>query len=222
MSAKALSWSNNGVAGIVVGLVALIILAVSPQAARAESPAQSYVQNLADQVTAILNSKALTEDAKGAQLRDMIDRDLDMERIAKFTLGKYRRSATDSELSEFVPLFKDYALNLFQGDLSKASGDAVQQDKEFKVKVIGAQDLGGDKGTIVTSAIQTDAPDPVKLNWWVIPSGDRQTIIDVQIEGVWLAQSLREQFVALIDQNGGKVSTVIDHLKTLKTQAAAG
>jgi len=49
---------------------------------------------------------------------------------------------------------------------------------------------------------------PVSAEWWVVRTGDDLRIIDVVVDGVSLVLTLRQEFVAVIEQRGGGVSTL--------------
>lgn len=185
----------------------LALLAVWAQPARADAGAEQYVQALADEVYAVLSDKSLDAAGKSAKLRAMVDAKVNVKQIAYFTLGKYRRDATPAELDEFVTVFKEYAIGLYEGRLTEYAGE--------KLTVTGSVDRS-EKEVIVASDIPYPGqPEPFKLNWRVIKGDTGYSIIDVQIEGIWMAQDLREQFASIITQNGGKVAALISHLKSI-------
>jgi phospholipid transport system substrate-binding protein len=199
--------------GLAVMAVAFVALAMVPRAAQAaESQDVAYVHSLAQKVMDIVNDSALSQSQKETRLGTVIDTNLDIVRIAKFTLGKYRRVASSAEMDQFIPLFRKYAVGLYQARLSQYHGGA-----QFKVTSSEARANG--QGTIVHSTVSTgDQPQPYNLEWWVVDIKGQPTIIDVNIEGVWMAQNLRSQFVSVMDQHGGKVSALIDQLKGMIAQ----
>lgn len=214
------SIATRAAQGFALMAVVFAALALSPRPAHA-SQAQDvgYVKSLAEKVMTIVNNDALSQGQKESRLGTVIDTNLDIDRIAKFTLGKYRRIASANEMKQFIPLFRKYAVGLYQTRLSQYHGGA-------KFKVTGSEARGNGQGTIVHSTVSTgDQPQPYNLDWWVVDIKGEPTIIDVNIEGVWMAQNLRSQFVSVMDQHGGKVSALIDQLKGMiaqEQQAPAG
>jgi phospholipid transport system substrate-binding protein len=182
-----------------------ITLTFAAQQARAASDAEAYIQQTGDEASAILNNDSLSDSAKRDAISHMIDTRLDLDRIAKFTLGKYARTATDAEKAEYVPLLKQYVINFYVNNL-------VTYHK-VKVKVTGSTDRGGDQGTIVGSQIFAGADQPVAANWWVVAGKSGPTIFDAQFHGIWIAQNLRSTLVTVMDESGGKVSAGIAKLR---------
>lgn len=191
-----------------------VLFALMPSLARADAAAESYIKTAADEATSILNSKTMSKDAKKAALTKMIDTRLDLDAIAKFTLGKYARVATDAEKAEFAPLLKQYVINFYVNNLVNYS--------DVKFKVTGSVDRPNNQGTIVQSELASGSDEPVDAVWWVRQSSDGPRIFDVQLQGIWVAQSLRSELDSVMGNGGGKVSVGIADLKSKVDAAAAG
>ena len=204
MQALRLSWLNIGLAPLAAVFVALVCLAAGP--ARADKAAEQYVQDRADEVMAIINNSSYSTAKKKAEISDIIDEFIDVERIAMFTLGKYRSQVGDSERDDYVAAFREYLINYYVGQLSQFEG--------VTLKVTGSQD-DARKGTLVSSIAATDNGEPTEIDWQVA-SGT--SIVDVSIAGVSMAQTLREQVVSTIDQNDGQISPAIDLLHQLANE----
>jgi ABC-type transporter MlaC component len=54
---------------------------------------------------------------------------------------------------------------------------------------------------------------PIHVDWQVVRSGDTYKIIDVSVEGVSQTLTLRHEFLAVIDQNGGSIAGLIASLR---------
>ena len=194
-------------------LAVVFLSALMPSLARADSGAETYIKGAADEATAILNSKTMSKDAKKAALTKMIDTRLDLDAVAKFTLGKYARVATDAEKAEFTPLLKQYVINFYVNNLVNYS--------DISFKVTGSIDRPNNQGTIVQSKLAAGRDEPVDAVWWVRQSSsDGLRIFDVQLQGIWVAQSLRSELDSVMGNGGGKVSVGIADLKS-KVDAAA-
>jgi len=202
MSANALQLAR-GLAGLCLAVVFLFTTGTAP--ARADAAAETYIKNAADEATAILNSKTMSNDAKKQALSKMIDTRLDLDAIAKFTLGKYARVATDAEKAEFTPLLKQYVINFYVNNLVNY--------RDVSFKVTGSQDRPNNQGSIVSSKLAAGHDEPVDAIWWVRPSQDGLRVFDVQLQGIWVAQSLRSELDSVMGNKGGKVSAGIEDLR---------
>jgi ABC-type transporter MlaC component len=180
-----------------------LLFALAAPPVIAGTPAETYVQELANKVMAIINDGSLSEPQKTSRISDIVDENIDIKAIALFTLGQYRKTATQGEIDAYVPVFRRYLIEFYVGQLSQYEG--------LSFTVTGSLDYGGQKGTIVTSQAE-GAGDTTKINWRVV---NNSSIMDVEIEGVWMALDLREQLVSVIDQNHGRVSAATERLREI-------
>jgi phospholipid transport system substrate-binding protein len=186
-----------------IAFAAFIFIALAAPPAWAGNAAETFVQELANEAMAIINDDALSARQKKAQMSDILDANIDIEGIALFTLGQYRKTATPAEIEDYVPMFRLYLIEFYIGKLSQYEG--------MSFTVTGSHDYGGQKGTVVTSEADVDG-DTTEINWRVL---NNSSIMDVEIEGVWMALDLREQLVSVIDQNHGRVSAATERLKEI-------
>jgi phospholipid transport system substrate-binding protein len=207
-------WFSRGLAATVATITLFFAASVAAPAG-ADANSEAYIQKVASEVTDILNNKTTSKSAKEAALTSMIDSRLDLDRIAKFTLGKYARVATDAEMAQYIPLLKQYVINFYVDNLVN------YHDVSLKVK--GSVDLGGEKGSVVKSAIASGADAPVDANWWVVTGKDGNLrVFDAQLQGLWVAQNLRSTLAAVMDNGGGKVSVGIEELRKKVNAAPPG
>src|SRR3546814_2451933 len=69
--------------------------------------AQSFVENLSVQGIDVLADKSLSRDQRIAKFRAMLQNDVEIPRIARFTLGRYWRTASVQQRETFKALFQD-------------------------------------------------------------------------------------------------------------------
>jgi ABC-type transporter MlaC component len=182
---------------------AIVVLLVGTPA-RASKAAEAFIQERAGQVMEILNSSASLEH-KEAELTGMVDQNVDIARIATYTLGHYRANATADELSQYERAFREYVLHFYVAPAAKFSG--------LELTVTGSTDVP-DKGvTIVRTLAKTAAlSEPAELDWQLI---DDSSIVDVRIVGISAARVLRAQVLAVLALNGGRVSAATSLLERL-------
>ncbi|MFO1187013.1 MAG: ABC transporter substrate-binding protein [Alphaproteobacteria bacterium] len=166
------SLRHSGWIAVVAALIAGAWLLVAP--ARAGQAAEVYVQGLADDVMAVINDESLSAGQKRNQLSSILDGNIDIEEIALFCLGQYRKGASQSARDDYIPAFRAYLIGFYVGQLSDLEGASL--------KVTGSEDLGGQKGTVVYSEAETDG-DTTEINWRVL---NASSIRDVEVEGVWV------------------------------------
>lgn len=206
-----LKFTRRSVIAAIAGLAA----AFGTTAARAEddlaAQAEAYVQSALDDVVAVL--KIEDEAEKRARLRELVEKYIDTRRVALSTLGAYRRQATPEQLKEFVPLFKEYAIGLYEeqimnygGESFDVTGSVVRSERDVIVnsKVIGGAEFDG---TIV--------------QWRVYARDGELAVVDVGAENIWLGVEQRSQFSSFIANNGGGERGVQALINDLQTRVAS-
>jgi len=178
--------------------------------ALAAPPAEAFVQANVSRGLSILNNKAISTEQRRAQFEGFILGLTDMHRIANFTLGQYRRTATPQEQDEFAAAFQGYATAVYQSYFAKYSGQTL--------RVTGSQERApGD--TIVTTQMidpnDNSGQQPLEVDFRVLSDNGHYVVIDFSVAGIWLAIEERDQFSSFLGQNGGSIPTLISHLHEL-------
>jgi len=193
-----------------LALMVAVMGFIAMPAASAAAPAEAFVDTNVSKGLAILNNKSLSLDQRKAQFQTFILGLTDMHRIANFTLGVYRRSATPQDQDAFAAAFQNYAIAVYQSYFTKYSGQTL--------RVTGSQEKSpGD--TIVTTQMvdpnDQSGQQPLEVDFRVLTDNGRFVVIDFSVAGIWLAIEERDQFSSFLGQNGGSIPTLISHLHEL-------
>lgn len=183
---------------------------ISP--AHADQAAETFVAGILEEANAIFADNNVA--SRDAAVETLVDRYVDMERVAKFALGQYVRQATPDQLAVYLPLFRRYATSVYQSTLETYSGqqlavtdsiDRNERDIIVNSKVVGAK-TGDRYANLVVS-------------WRVYRKPDgAQAIVDAGAEGVWLAIEQQSQFKSIIANNGGGEKGIDALIADLKTK----
>ncbi len=117
-----------------------------------------------------------------------------MDQIALFALGKYRSSLPVAEKAEFVSLTGQYVANTL--------ADFARKFRATAIKLIECH------GNQVATRLEFGAR-PAKRATWRI-SGDK--VVDVNVQNVWLAQLLRDNYVGILNRSGGNISILLSNI----------
>jgi phospholipid transport system substrate-binding protein len=167
--------------------------------------AQSFVENLSVQGIDVLADKSLSRDQRIAKFRAMLQNDVDIPRIARFTLGRYWRTASVQQREEFKALFQDWLLSNYVARFADYSGQTIT--------VTGGQ-TESDSLVVVRSRVnQTNGAPPVDVDWRIWVQNGQGRVVDVVVEGVSMAITLRSQFDSVIQNNGGSVSALLTRMR---------
>ena len=92
---------------VVVGICLVVLLATPTLAAPSHRDPGEFVTELGNRAIELLGSRSLSEEEQEWRFRQLLREGFAVRKIGKFVLGKYRRSATKGEISEFLDLFED-------------------------------------------------------------------------------------------------------------------
>ena len=190
--------------------VAVFVLCLVPVAAHAQpanvDTAKEFVSALSSQGIAILADKSLSQDEQTARFRQLLKSDVDIPRLARFTLGRYWRVATPAERAEFLRLFEEWILSTYVGRLGNYSGQTI---------TVSTARPETETLVLVRSIVnQPNGAPPVGVDWRIWVANGRGKLVDVVVEGVSMATTLQSQFISIIQNNGGRVSALLDRMRT--------
>jgi len=195
------SLALSAVAGAVLPVAAPAAMA---QQAR-DASAEAFVQQGAREVLAVLNDRTKSDAAKKDAFRVLINRLIDVPKVTRFVLGKYARSATPDQFNRFSTAFRTYVEGVYMKRINDYHGE----------KVIVLASLVRKPGDVLvtTQLAGGRSQQPTNIIWRVLNDGSGWKVVDVQVSGVWLAITQQQDFVATIDNNGGKIDVLINQLQ---------
>ena len=186
-------------------------LAAGP--AFAANPAEDFVQQNIHKGLELLNNKQLSTDQRRIQFETFLLGLTDMKRIADFTLGQYRRTASPQDLAAFENAFQNYAVAVYQSYFAKYAGQSL--------KVTGSQARSQDDFIVATQLIDPNdksGQQPLEVDFRVRTDSGKPVVVDFSVAGIWLAIEQRDQFTSFLGQNGGNIPLLISHLNDLAKQ----
>jgi phospholipid transport system substrate-binding protein len=198
-------------------MLTLLFLAASP--ARADSGAENFVRSNVQRGLTILNNHSIPDAQRRAQFRDFLTSLTDIRRIALFTLGAARRTASPQETEQFVNAFRDYAVAVYESRLTAYSGQTL--------KVTGSTERAPGDDIVTTVLIDPSSHpnnqgEPIEVDFRVEGESGHFVVIDASIAGVWLALEERDQFTAFLQENRDSVPALISHLNALTQRLRSG
>ena len=208
----------RGFAAQLLAFAVLAVVATSAQPALAQSnPAEAFIQQNVDRGYQILNNQSLSNEQRRDQFRTFLLNLTDLHRIGMFTLGQYANNASPADLQAFDKAFQEYAVTVYESRLGKYNGQTL--------KVTGSQVRAPDDvivNALVTAQGGGASQQPIHVAFRVRKTPDGRPIItDMQVEGIWLALSERSDFTGFLQQHGGSVAQLADHLRTQADQVRA-
>ncbi|HEX5279187.1 MAG TPA: ABC transporter substrate-binding protein [Micropepsaceae bacterium] len=206
-------WRGFAAQLLAFALIAVVAGSAQPALAQSGNPAEAFVQQNVDRGYQILNNQSLSSEQRRDQFRNFLLNLTDLHRIGMFTLGQYANNASPADLQSFERAFEDYAVTVYETRLGKYNGQTL--------KVTGSEVRAPDD--VIVNAVVTAgggaSQQPIHVAFRVRKTPDGRPIItDMQVEGIWLALSQRSDFTSFLQQHGGSVSQLADHLRTQAAQ----
>ena len=166
--------------------------------------ASEFISALTIEASDILSGK-LSDEEKITQLKKIGEDTVDIDGIGLYTLGKYRKTLSDTQKNQYKELFRNYFLKSFSSRLVGYS--------DAKIAVL-SEEVKNEKYTIVFSKLigTSDRPE-VKIDWRVYTKDPENPLIrDLIIEGLSLARTQKEEFNSIIVNNDGNIEVLFENL----------
>lgn len=178
------------------------VIAVSANAGVTEG-AKNFIASMGDRGINFLGNENMTQQAKTAEFRSLLNESFDMNTIGRFSLGTHWRTATPAQQQEYLKLFNNMIVKVYAQRFSDYKG------QKFDVRSARADN----KDTIVTSFIVPTSGPQVQVDWRVRNKGGSYKVVDIIVEGVSMSQTQRADFASVIQRGGGKIDVLLQHLR---------
>jgi len=151
----------------------------------------------AEAVVAVAASEIVQSDRE--HIADAVVDHLDVDAIARFTLGRHGKSLDAGTKTRFAEAFEAYLRRQVVANADQITGADV---KITKTLARNARDA-------VVTTVTERAGETIILRWRVIERGGKWAVVDLEFAGIWLAIEQRAQVSALLDRPGADIESVI-------------
>ncbi len=165
----------------------------------------ALINEIVDEAASILSSEDPVE-SKIIKLNAIAERNVDINGIGMYTLGKYRKSINEEQKSKYQKLFRSYFLKSFSSRLVDYTNPRISVISQKKIN---------DKYTIVNSVLEATSTRPqVKIDWRIYTKNpERPLIRDLIVEGLSLARTQKEEFNSIMQNNDGNINALFKTLE---------
>ncbi len=163
------------------------------------------ISEIVNQASVILSSTDPVE-VKIIKLNNIAEKNVDIEGIGMYTLGKYRKTLNEDQKIKYKKLFKSYFLKSFSSRLVDYSDPKINVVSEKKIN---------DKYTIVNTILEETSKNPeIKIDWRIYTKNPKRPLIrDLIVEGLSLARTQKEEFKSIIQNNDGDINYLFKSLE---------
>ncbi len=189
-----------------VALAALPLLTV-PGIAQPADQAGAFVDKLLRDLAAIVNGNGPLPQKQQA-LAQIVDRDVDVNNVARFCLGRFWRIATPDQQRDYTTLFHSVLMKNITGKVGE------YQVVTFTV----GRSAPRDSAVAVSSIVTRPGNEPNKVDWLVSTASGGPKIIDVIAEGTSLRLTQRSDYAAYLGRNNNNVQALINAMRQQASQ----
>lgn len=179
---------------LLLGLALIVATFIPARAEEAPSEAEAmgFIQSLADDALGTLSEGPHTPAELQVRFRSLLSDSFQMEYIGLLVLGRYRSSATQEEIDDYLYYFEEFILQKYSSLLSDYAGESFT--------VVSARPSGS-KDMVVTAEIDSQGT-TYATDWRVRNFDGDPKVIDIKVEGISMVQSQREEFAAILQKGG--------------------
>ena len=160
--------------------------------------ATTLVQTLGSQLVAIVNGNG-TAAEKQARVAPLMERDVDVDGIARFCLGRFGRAATPQQQQDYVRTFHKVMLSSITTRLGEFRG----------VTFAVTQTVQREGATLVGTRITRPNQEPAQVQWVVDQVDGQPKIVDLIAEGTSLRLTQRSDYGSFLSRNGGNLEALV-------------
>jgi phospholipid transport system substrate-binding protein len=175
----------------VCALLPLFAMADNP------SPVQLVKETTSRLLTALKEQKSdidRDENRLYSLIADIALPHFDFNRMSRWTLGHYWRSATPEQRARFVAQFRQLLMRTY--------GHTLMEYRDTKIRYLPLLAAPGAQRVTVRCEAEQAGGSPIQLAYAMYLTGDGWKVYDVQVEGVSLVTNYRSSFAAIIHNQG--------------------
>lgn len=188
--------------------MAAALLVIFTTTARADinaATAEKFIRNVTTQgIEEIINSDVPMAE-KDARFATLFNEYLDLNFIGRFVLGRYWKTATPKQRTEFISVYRQLNIKTWSKRFDEFKG------KKFIFN--GTSPSNSANQIFVNTSVPMDQGAPAKVIWRIKDTNGQLKIVDIIIENVSLAITARNEYTSYIKKSPNGVQDLIDDLR---------
>lgn len=185
-----------------------LIFFVSPACASSDTEdLRKYVENLINEGYELVHDKTLTESQRYQKTSKLIQEHLNLDWMAKYTLGRNRRIISDDKIAEFIRVYSKFVVKVYADLTNNYNGE--------KAVLKNIKKVDDDMFIVNTEIVRPSGQQPVKVDYLIHKvegqPNDPYKIGDIITEGISILNSQQSEFNSVISSRG--IDALIEELK---------
>lgn len=159
--------------------------------------AQAFVERVGNDVLGAARA------GSAARFKQLLQRNAAIGSIALYSLGRFRKKLPQSRKREYYRLVAGHISKVFATHSKKLAGNAL---------TVQTSHARG-KSIIVKSRLKYPSGQTTPVTWRLLKAGSGFKIFDVNVKGIWLANTQKTDFTAILRRSGGDINALFAYLK---------
>jgi phospholipid transport system substrate-binding protein len=188
------------------------LLALLPVAGAASEAPDAMIRRLSNEVLDRIRADKDIQAGDLKKLSDMVDAvvmpNVNFQRMTALAVGRNWRAATPEQQKQLMVEFRALLLRTYSGAVSSV------KDQTVRMKPMRADPA--DTDVVVRSELVQPRGEPIQLDYRLEKANDGWKIYDVNVLGVWLVETYRNQFAQEVSARGidGLIKSLSDKNKS--------
>lgn len=187
-------------------LAAMLMNMATADAAIDGAKAENFIKKVTTQGIEQLVNANISQSERDTRFTKLFNQDLDLDFIGKFVLGRYWRTATEQQRTEFINVYRKLNIQTWSERFTEFKG------KHFEF--LGTEKSKSPDQIFVATQVPMQEGAPASVKWRVKETNGNMRIVDIIIENVSLAQTARSEYTSYIQKSPDGIEGLIRDLKT--------
>ena len=183
----------------------LFMLAGVPAAFAQTDEAKAVAQKIADDIMERVVKIKAPDSVKEQNFNAIFTQAADLKKIARFTLGRFAKTASEQDLQAYTTAFTDNVVDTWTQRFASYAGE--------KIVFTDARQENGKDVYVHSDLLMADGVNKIEIVWRVSMKKDKTHLVDLVVEGVSMILSYRNEYTAILQQNGGNIADLTEKLK---------
>lgn len=160
---------------------------------------KNYVNTVVRDGSSVLNDNKLSQAEKINRTRVLISNNLDLDWMARYTLGGYRKTLTPEQINKFIDVYSKYVIKVYANLVKDYRGEDAKVGRVYAT--------GKTMFKVEMTIINNKENQGISVSYSVHPVKDSRDklslkVTDIITEGVSFLQSQQQEFTSTIANQG--------------------
>lgn len=159
--------------------------------------AKAFISGFVKDAMMTISSKEMPRPERLKQFESMVTWYFSVDRMGRFAAGRYWKAGSEDDQKAYIAAFRDFSVMTWENRLSGYDGETVE---------VGAARAHDDGTILVEMFVAMKDGRKIPVMWRLQQDKRRFSVVDVMIESVSLATTMRSDFSSITRQSGGALS----------------